>query len=71
MTRIKTINDLPDGEELFLGPCHGQFCNRYLRKGDTVEVENVYRYGKKQPTKVYTASEFNAWRAEIIAMAGA
>jgi hypothetical protein len=69
--KIKTIEDLPDGEEIFIGPSHGQFCNRYLRRGNLVEVENIHRHGKKQPTYHMSAKDFNEWRNQIEKQRGA
>lgn len=61
---IKDIEFFKIGEERWLG--NNQFCNRYLRTGvNLIEVENVHRYGKTQPTKTYTAQEFKEWRNSI------
>ena len=64
--KINTHKDLPVGKELWLGPSHQQFCNRYLRREDgMIEVQNIHRYGKKQKTNVMTPAEFDAWREHI------
>ena len=55
--KLNNINDLPDGKALFLGN-HPDFCNRYLRKGNVVEVQNIYRYAKPGETNIMTAECF-------------
>ena len=58
--KIRSYKDLPIGKELYLGPSHQQFCNRYLRREDNkIEVQNIYRYGEPGKTKEYTEKEFN------------
>ena len=60
--KIRSYKDLPIGKELYLGPAHQQFCNRYLRRDDNIiEVQNIYRYGKPSKTMYMTEQEFNKW----------
>jgi hypothetical protein len=59
---LKTHEDLQIGKEKYLGPSHGQFANRYLRRSDgVVEVQRIVRYGKNGETVEYTLSEFDKW----------
>jgi hypothetical protein len=70
--KIRSHSDLPIGEELIIGPSHAQFANRYLRHANgTIEVQNIYRYGKTQPTQIMTNAEFDAWQARIKGQNGA
>lgn len=61
---IKDIEFFKIGDERWLGT--DQMCNRYLRTShDSIEVESVYRYGAKQPTRTYSAEEFKNWRTSV------
>ena len=64
--KIQSYTDLPIGKELFLGPKHQNFCNRYLRRPDgLIEVQNIYRYAKSGETQIMTGKEFDAWRDKV------
>ena len=60
--KLRSHTDLPVGVEKWIGPSHGQFCNRYLRRADDhVEVQHIYRYSKPSETRVMSPSEFDSW----------
>lgn len=59
--KIQTHKDLPLNKELYLGPKHQQFCNRYLRHTNNIEVQHIYRYGKNSKTMVMSNNEFDNW----------
>jgi len=64
--KIKSHKDLPVGKELWLGPSHQQFCNRYLRRADgVIELQHIYRYGKNGETQYMTPAEFDKWLEDI------
>ena len=60
--KLRSCKDLPVNKELYLGPSHQQFCNRYLRRADgVIEVQNIYRHGKPAKTQYMTEQEFDSF----------
>ncbi len=57
--KIKSIEFLPIGKEIYLGS-NPDFCNRYKRiSKDKIEVQHIYRFGKSSKTKIMNSSEFD------------
>jgi len=60
--KLNSHTDLPIGEEKWLGPSHGQFCNRYLRRTDgIVELQHIYRHSQSSETQYLSEHDFDRW----------
>jgi hypothetical protein len=62
---MRYSKDMTEGKEYWSRNWNDTAANCYIKNGNTITVESVYRFGKSPAPVNYTIAQYDAWQDEL------